>query len=98
MAWWILGVVEEAASLLVGREIFGLSNLLNPLEGDSADSRCGASVSREELIEATDPVDDLRRPANETTSLGFLSTELAEEAGVASASASVALACVAVVG
>lgn len=54
-------------------ETFGLRSL-RPLDGESAENRCddvwveGASLGATELSEATEPVEDLRRPPKDMES------------------------------
>jgi len=55
------------------RETFGLRSL-RPFDGERAENRCdddwvwGASLGATELSEATEPVDDLRRPPKDIES------------------------------
>ena len=70
----MLWLVEAIALRVVASEILGLSSL-RPFDGDSAEKRwlcAGGGASFEAwVMDATEPVDDLRRPLNEIDSRFF---------------------------
>lgn len=75
MAWVMLWLVETVEFRAVESEILGLRSF-RPLEGDNAENRwlcaCGAGASFWAVaaveIDATEPVEDLRKPLNEIDS------------------------------